>query len=488
MPDTEHKNYETVDEINTYQIRALPDRGISALAAKRYGIRVGVSPISGEVDAHYFPIRKKGKITGYKKKRLPKSFSTIGDAKSPELFGQHLCGDGGKLLIIVEGELDTAAAYDLFRNKGKNYRVVGLPLGANTKGILDNLEWIERFETVVLALDQDERGQQAATEIADVISNGKVKIARYSEKDPNDMLQAGKADEWLNAIFSAEEFRPDGIVSIDDIYEDASRPVEWGRPWPWPTLTNLTFGRRRKELYGLGGGTGTGKTEVFKEVIDHIIETDDLPVGVFFLEEEPAMTAKILAGKTRNKTFHIPDSGWEQNELNEALNGLRGKVFLYNHFGNKDYKDLKSKIRYMVVSLGIKDIFLDHLTALVADEADENKALGRIMADMAALTQELDFTLYYISHLSTPTGLSHEEGGRVTSSQFRGSRSIAFWSNFLFGLERNQQAEDPEERHSVTFRVLKDRYTGRATGEVFTMVYNHETGRLNEKTEAESEF
>lgn len=484
----EHKDYETVTDIITYPSRSIEDRGISALAAKRFGVRVGVSPISGEIDSHYYPYTKSGKVVGFKKRRLPKSFSTIGDCKNMELFGQHLCGNGGKMLVIVEGELDTLAAYEMFRLRGKNYRVVGLPTGANTKAIRDNLEWIEKFETVVLALDQDDVGAAAAIDIANLISNGKVKIARFSEKDPNDLLRAGKADEFLHAVFDAEEFRPDGIVSIDDIYEEASRPVEWGKPWPWDTLTRLTFGRRRKELYGLGGGTGTGKTEVFKEVIDYIIERDNLPVGVFFLEEEPAMTAKILAGKTRNKTFHIPDSGWEQKELNEALDGLRGKVFLYNHFGNKDYLELKAKIRYMVVSLGIKDIFLDHLTALVSDEPDENKALGRIMADMAALTQELDFTLYYISHLSTPTGASHEEGGRVTSSQFRGSRSIAFWSNFLFGLERNQQATDPEERHTVTFRVLKDRYTGRSTGETFKMVYNHETGRLNEKVEIESEF
>lgn len=481
-------SFESVDDINGYQTRALDRRGISALTAKRFGVKVGINPSSGEVDSHYYPYYKDGIPVAYKKRALPKSFVTVGDFKDTELFGQHLCGNGGKLLIIVEGEVDTMSAYEMFRLKGKNYRVVGLPTGANTKAIRNNLEWIEKFETVVLALDQDDKGRQATHQIADIIANGKVRLARFSEKDPNDMLQQGKADEFLNAVFNAEEFRPDGIVSIDDIFEEAVKPVEWGKPWPWPALTNLTFGRRRKELYGLGGGTGTGKTEVFKEVIDHIIETEEVPVGVFFLEEEPAMTAKILAGKSRNKTFHIPDSGWEQDELTSALTDLRGKVFLYNHFGNKDYDALKAKIRYMVVSLGIRDVFLDHLTALVADEPDENKALGRIMSDMAALTQELDFTLYYISHLTTPqNGPSHEEGGRVTSSQFRGSRSIAFWSNFLFGLERNQQAEGSDERHTVTFRVLKDRYTGRSTGEKFKMTYNHETGRLVEKEHVDEE-
>lgn len=474
-------SYEKVEDVQKYPIKALNSRGISLDAAQKYGVRVSTSQTTGEVDAHYYPYTKNGAVVGYKKRNLPKDFRGVGDVKDPTLFGQHLCGNGGKFLVIVEGELDTLAAYDMFRMKGKKYRVVGLPTGANAKAIKSNIEWIEKFETVVLALDQDEAGQKAKDIISNLISNGKVKVASYSEKDPNEMLVKGKIEEFYSSIMNATEYRPDGIVSIDDIFEQAIKPVEWGASWPWKKLTELTFGRRRKELYGLGAGTGTGKTELFKEVIDHILDTEDSPVGLLFLEEEPAMTAKILAGKSKNKTFHIPDTGWTNEELVEALNDMRGRVFLYDHWGSKDYETLRAKIRYMVVTLGIKDVFLDHLTALVAEEADENKALGRIMANLAALTQELDFTLYFISHLTTPAGTPHEEGGRVTSSQFRGSRAIAFWANYLFGLERNQQADDVEERHTTTFRVLKDRYTGRATGEVFHMGYNQEDGRFYEK-------
>jgi twinkle protein len=45
-------------------------------------------------------------------------------------------------------------------------------------------------------------------------------------------------------------------------------------------------------------------------------------------------------------------------------------------------------------------------------------------------------------------------------------------------LERNQQ-DDDEMRTTTTFRVLKDRYTGRATGSVFYLRYDQETGMLN---------
>jgi twinkle protein len=60
--------------------------------------------------------------------------------------------------------------------------------------------------------------------------------------------------------------------------------------------------------------------------------------------------------------------------------------------------------------------------------------------------------------------------------QFQGSRAIGFWSHFMFGMERNQQADDEVERTTTTFRVLKDRYTGRATGATFPLSYERDTG------------
>jgi hypothetical protein len=52
----------------------------------------------------------------------------------------------------------------------------------------------------------------------------------------------------------AEEQRRAGTVAAL-----AAKDLEIGGEWPWPTLTAATYGRRRKELYGFGAGTGVGK-------------------------------------------------------------------------------------------------------------------------------------------------------------------------------------------------------------------------------------
>jgi twinkle protein len=84
------------------------------------------------------------------------------------------------------------------------------------------------------------------------------------------------------------------------------------------------------------------------------------------------------------------------------------------------------------------------------------------MADLASLVEQHGFTLHFISHLTTPEGKAHEEGGRVLEKHFTGGRAIARWSHNLFALERDKQTPD----EPTTFRILKERETGTPWGSV----------------------
>src|SRR6185312_3779625 len=155
----------------------------------------------------------------------------------------------------------------------------------------------------------------------------------------------------------------------------------------------------------------------------------------FALEEPVAHSAKTLAGVIDGIRYHVPDVEYDPAKLRKTLESMSGKVFLYDHFGAATFETIKDKMRYMAHAFGVHDFFLDHLTALAATlDDDERKAIDKMMADLSKLTLELDSTIYFISHLSTPEGKSHEEGGRVLEKHFRGSRSIGYWSHFLFCL------------------------------------------------------
>lgn len=459
-------------------VKALAKRLITQQTAQHFNYQVGEKGDKAVQIANYY---KGNELIGQKLRFPDKTFAVIG--KLDVLYGEHLWRDGGKLLVVTEGEIDAMSVSQL---QGNKWPVVSVPNGAQgaAKAIAKRLEWVEKFETVVFVFDMDDVGQAAAQACAAVLSPSKAKIARLPLKDANEMLVAGRGKEVIDAIWSAKGWRPDGIVTLEDIYDKVMTPVQQGLPWWCERLTKLTHGRREGEIYTFGAGTGVGKTDFLTQQIEYDINVLKKPVALFFLEQNPVETIKRIAGKYAGKRFHVPNET-TQEELIAAVDAIKegGKLHLFDHFGAMGWEDIKQHIRYLAHGEGVKLFYLDHLTALAASEDDERTALERIMSEMGSLVQELGIVLHLVSHLATPDGTPHEEGGRVMIRHFKGSRSIGFWSFFMFGLERNQQAEDPIAKQTTTFRVLKDRLTGQSTGETIAFGYEAQAGKLYELTE-----
>jgi twinkle protein len=455
-------------------VKAIPNRNLDEATCKLYDYRVGV-------DCHIATYRnQKNEVSAQSIRRAGKNFSWVGDTSHLQFYGQHLWSTGKKL-TITEGVIDCLSVSQAFGNK---WPIVSIPNGVASvaKVIKDNYEWLEGFDQIVLMFDNDKPGREATEVAANLLPIGKVLIATLPLKDPNELLVAGRAGDIVKSFWDAKPFRPDGIVGITDIKGELFTPVTLGDAWPWETLTRITYGRKPGQLFGFGAGVGVGKTDCFTECINYDINTLGLPVGVIYLEQPVAETVQRIAGKMKSKMFHVPDAGWSVEEYRQAVDELEatGKLWLYRHFGEMGWDVIKSKITYFARALNIKHVYLDHLTALVASADDERRALDSIMAQMASLAQELGIIIHLISHLTTPDGKPHEEGGRVMEKHFTGSRAIARWAHYMFGLERNKQAEDVTERSTTTFRVLKDRFTGQATGKTFPLYYNETTGRLLE--------
>jgi twinkle protein len=451
------------------EIKGIPERGITRSTCEKYKV---YSPNGKQIYSYKNGLKTRVVET--------KEFFSVG--KLDTLFGQELFPAGGKTVTITEGELDALAAFQM---QGSLYPTVSVPNGAAgaLKACKQAFEWLDTFELVVVCFDGDEPGIKAAKEVADLFA-GKSKIMKHVEgyKDACDYLAAGKTKEFINAWWRAEEHRPEGIVSVHDIMDRLLAPPVEGVPWAFPSMTRLTYGRRKGELYGFGAGVGVGKTDLFTQQIAYDIDVLNEKVGVIYLEQEVVETAQRVAGKLDKRLYHIPDEEWTWEQYEESMYRLekREQLYMMEHFGAKDWASVKKIIRYYAKAYDIKMIYLDHLTALAANEQDERRALDGIMADMASLAQSDGLIIHFVSHLTTPEGKAHEEGGRVLEKHFTGSRAIARWSHYMFGLERNKQEEDHVARQTTTLRVLKDRFSGRATGEKIGLFYDRNSGTLSE--------
>lgn len=482
-------------DLLTGEIRPIGNRGLTAETCEKYGYKIGT--YQGRT-AHLAPYYNEATnmLCAQKvrfKREGKKEFAWVGDQKASGLFGQRLCRSGGKMVVITEGEID---AMSVAQAMGLRWPAISVPNGAHNakKDLAKHIAWLSTFETIVLCFDMDEQGQTAARESALLFTPGKVKIASLPLKDPSEMVVANRSAELVDAIWGAKPWRPDGVRTVADLRDNAMKPTEYGLPWPWAELTKATYGIQRRYAYGWGAGVGSGKTTLMRQLMlttmrpdliedhSHIIDGYGNPlqhpaprkVGAVLFEENPGKTLRYLAGMSLGLRLNDPTVEVSEEVLSAAIDSFDGLFFPIDCYGAKDWDAIKSYILYLVLSEGVKDVWLDPLTALVAGEEDERRALDTIMADISGMVEAHDFTLHFVSHLTTPAGTPHEEGGRIFEKHFTGSRAIARWSHCMIGLERNkQEAADPTK-----LRFLKYRDHGDRVGILLGLRFNTTTGLM----------
>ncbi len=473
-----------IEDIESLPIKPLADRGINKETCEIYGIKTEYDEITGNAKAYYYPISVNGKITAYKKRLLPKQFSIEGEplkGLKVEFIGQHVASQA-KRILVTEGQDDMLAAYQMLAKYKQP--VVSLPHGANIKAFKDNEKFLSKYEEVVFCPDQDDAGQEMVKELVKLYPD--IKIMDIDEKDPNDMLLKSKERAFVNAFYKAKEFKPDGFVTVEDVYEEATRMPEWGRPWCWDSLTRLTYGRRDGEGAYFGSGVKMGKSEAVNQIVHYDITVLKQKVAVFKLEEKPSMTVRKIAGKIAHKQFHIPDADFTQDELIEAVNSIDDMVILYDSYGSTEWDDIKLAIRHAVVVDGVKTVIIDPLTRLTTgmSPTEANTELERIADEISKLAKDLGFFYIFFCHLKAPqVGKPHEEGGKVHSNQFTGSRAMMRACYYMVGIERDKTAEDEIERNTSQFVLLEDRAFGNSGR--FDVFYDRTTG---DYLEPEREF
>tara|TARA_R100001224_G_scaffold97508_1_gene67589 strand:- start:4645 stop:5859 length:1215 start_codon:yes stop_codon:yes gene_type:complete len=389
--------------------------------------------------------------------------------------------NGGRKLAITEGEIDCLTVSQVVGDN--KYPVVSLPAGAqNAKTMFKkHMEWLNKFEEIILLFDMDEVGQKAIEEVSHLLPIGKIKVAKLPLKDANDMLMQNRSKELVAAFWDAKIWRPDDIICGTELYERLTTTKVFETvSYPFQGLNTKTHGCRKGEISTFCAGSGIGKSQLCKEIIYHILKTTDKKVGYIALEESIERTANSIIGLELNRLLHL-EPVTVDDEYNEAYQNTvgSGRFFLYDHWGSMESDNLLNHIRYMCKALDVEYIVLDHLSIVVSGlgDGDERRMIDNIMTKLRGLVEETKVGLILVSHLKRPQGVGHEDGGRTHLSQLRGSAGIAQMSDICCGLERNQQSEQHSNR--TTVRVLKNRFSGE-TGIACQVAYNAQTGRLEE--------
>ena len=471
----------------------LTDRNISKETAEKFGVKV-VYDGAGQLAQHLYPFYINHEQCATKIRYIrDKRFSFEGTIQGSGLFGQNLFKEGGKYLTIVEGECDAMATYELL---GSKWAVVSIKRGAASAvtDIKESIEYVESFDNVVICFDKDKAGEDAAKKVATILKPGKAKIVTLPNgyKDPNDMLNKGRHQEFTRAWWDAQVYTPSGIIRVADKQKEfLNREEKQSVPYPWDGLNKKLLGLRAGELVTLTGGTGLGKSSVTRELEHWLIKQTNDNVGVIALEEDWKRTVDGILSIEANDKLFIDSirNGYTETQLPNMFDRVfaNDRVFIHAHFGANDIEEIFAKLRYLIVGCDCKWVVVDHLHMLVSSmlDGDERKAIDSIMHRLRSMVEETGAGIILVSHLRRVEGnKGHENGITVSLSHLRGSNSIAQLSDCVIALERNQQSDDDLESRTTNLRVLKSRYTG-DVGNATSLVYNKDTGRLHEYEDSE---
>lgn len=406
--------------------------------------------------------------------REEKKFWSTGSMSAPGLFGQdRFPAASSRSITITEGELD---ALSVFQMLGSSYPAVSVRSSSSArKDCQQAFEYLNSFEKIYLALDNDEQGRKASQQVAALFDFNKVyevKLDVY--KDANEYLTKGKEREFKSVWWNSKRYLPEGIVSSlsefkSILADDGDKP---SIPGPFNNIDQLTLGIRTGEFVLVTAPEGIGKTEFIRRYEHHLLATTTVPIGCIHLEETKARQLKGLAGIELRTAAHLPTGNVSNDEISDALGkltkGRDDRLHIYSHFGSDDPDVLLETIRFLVAVCGCKYVFLDHITMVVTglESDDERKLLDYLSTKLATMCHDLDFTLFCISHVN--------DDGKT-----RGSRNISKVANLRIDLSRDLVADLEEDRNKTFVTVSKNRYAGK-TGPAGVLAFDVDEFMLKE--------
>lgn len=276
---------QTVQEVLKFPVKPIPERGLVQETCEHFGIRSEYSEVEGVVVAHYFPVTKKGKLSGFLKRDLTKpkkyAFATVGDVDIDcDLVGQDKCSPSKKV-FIAEGQYDYLSIWQALRfsewnsSRASPYIPNVVTIGLGTKNaaahVSTNMEFLQQYQEVITVFDNDEaspeeakkgivKGQDAVLEVGLLLP---IKNVILELNDPNDYIQEGRQED-LNktCLFNACDYQVESVETgggdVDTLLEPIAKGIYIDA---FPVLMRKLRGLRPGEFTLVLAPPKTGKAQ-----------------------------------------------------------------------------------------------------------------------------------------------------------------------------------------------------------------------------------
>lgn len=479
-------------------------RGIRDNVLSTFGVRTEYDEGSGAVAAVYYPCTQDNGLVGWKPRSHPKGFGgSIGRTGATcQLFGQFKFTKPAKVVCLVGGEHDVLAAYqmlqDYVKSKGNDYEtpVVSPTIGETgcAKQLAAQYAWFDQFDKIIVGFDNDKAGKEATEKAVAVLPKGKVFIAHWSLKDPNELLEKGKEKAFISDYFNAKAYVPAGVMGSDELYDKImGQSAQMKVPFP-PFLSKLNEmlggGLTLGHSYTCSGVTGGGKTSLVNEMVYHWLFNSPYKVGVVSMELNAGQYGEVLL--SRHLQQKIAKLGHEEKtrllttdktkeaakELFETDEGVSRFMLIDDR--DSSMEQLQSVIEQMIIGSGVKIIIIDPWSDCLDGMSNEEQALANKWIKSCIKSHGVSFFL--VNHVRKSQGGGKNDqssGGKITESDIMGSSTTMKSASANILLMRNKEAEDVTERNTTHISLAKNRLLG-LTGNAGEVYYDFETHTLHD--------
>ena len=370
------------------------------------------------VNFNYF---KEGELINIKFRDSQKNFKLVSGAELI-FYGLDSIKDSERI-YIVEGEIDALS----FHEAGL-FSVCSVPNGAS-KGnqkldYLDNCwEYFVDKKEIILCTDNDEAGLTLRGELARRLGKYRCKYVDFGEyKDANEIINKENAGFLIDVIDKAKSFPLEGILNIDDIWENVLNYNKNG-------IKNYSLGLGDSASYlnvSLGEWTvctgipNSGKSDVVDQISANLALTKGFKTAFFAPESFPYEGhIKRIANKLNEKECD-----------NETLN--LSKDFIEEHFHfvkidlvNLTLKSILDNFRQLVFQKGINICVIDPWNQLDHSEQKDHSYIGRMLSEITQFCQQTNTHLFLVAH---PRKMESENGVYKVPTPYSISGSADFFN------------------------------------------------------------
>jgi twinkle protein len=478
-------------------------RGISDATLRAFGVRTEYTEDTGEVYATYYPCTEGGELTGWKPRVHPKSFGgSMGrTGKTCDMFGQFKFKTGGKVVLIVGGEHDCLAAYQMLQEyyKSKEWEfetpVVSPTVGETgcARQIAAQYTFFDSFDKIIIGMDNDKAGEEATEKLIPVLPKGKVFIAKWGRKDPNKMLDDSMEKQFINNFYSAKAYVPAGVVGSSELYDKLLEQAGRDRiPFP-PFMNKLEKMLGSFELQTCGviaAGTGAAKTTIANEIIYHLLFNTAYKTGIVSLELDAGQYAQALLSRHINNRISSIDDPVERIKYlkTEQIKAKADELFQTetgaDRFMVLDERDfsidvMEDKILEMIISGGCQIIILDPVSDLF--ESLPHEAAAGFMKFLKSTMKTYPVSFLLLAHIrkSSDNKGAASSGAFVPEEAIYGSGALTKSASWVAMLSRDKYNEDPVIRNT-THVVLSKNRRGSVTGAAGDLYYCSNTHQMHD--------